>query len=301
MGRRPFQRPRSRLRRRDPQDSKPSSSRSPRPPPRTHTALGLTRLLWRNALFLNTFVHVPPTGVCQPPGRRGPGPEPPAQQDVKPGAFRLNGQEPFLLVCDLLHEFAYQKRSEQPARVGPPEDAALSSRTMSLCTIVTTETGPAGEISPEVLTLHHVLQFHPSPPSRPGQRLPRSPEYSRRPRARASAVSSAGRHRILTLVPLSISTPKLPGSPMKPAALKLYSHDSNPHLHQVPRPGLHRSSQNAWSSEFPGSILRPSFTLCLMVYSPHSLRANTRCQGDFFFSPPNTVEEKQIFQMWEPP
>lgn len=115
MGRRPFQRPRSRLRRRDPQDSKPSSSRSPRPPPRTHTALGLTRLLWRNALFLNTFVHVPPTGVCQPPGRRGPGPEPPAQQDVKPGAFRLNGQEPFLLVCDLLHEFAYKSaQSSQP-------------------------------------------------------------------------------------------------------------------------------------------------------------------------------------------
>ena len=118
---------------------------------------------------------------------------------------------------------------------------------------------------------------------------------------RVQGIFSAGRHQILTPVPLSTSAPKLPGSPMKPAALKLCSHDSNLHLSPGPTPELHRSSLDAWLSEFPASILRPSFTLYLMVYSPGSLRANTRCQGDFFFPSSNTVEEKQIFQVWEPP
>ena len=118
--------------------------------------------------FSSTSSFTCPHGcVCQPPGTRGPGPEPPARQDVKPGAFRLNGRKLFLLVRDCLREFAYKiAPREQPARVGPPEDAAVPSRTRSLCTIVATETGPAGEISPKVLTLHHVLQFHPSPSAR---------------------------------------------------------------------------------------------------------------------------------------
>lgn len=61
------------LRRRDPQDSRPSSSRSPRPAPRTRTALGPTWLLWRKALFLNTFIHAPPTGRVRVPAARGGG------------------------------------------------------------------------------------------------------------------------------------------------------------------------------------------------------------------------------------
>lgn len=215
-------------------------SRAPARPCDPHR--GCTPRLARHGFSGETPFSSTPSFTCphgcmwQPLGRQGPGPEPPAQ-DVKPGAFRLNGRKPFLLVRDLLREFAYKSAPpEQPARVGPPQDAAVSSRTTSLCTILATETGPAGEISPEVLTLHHVLllQFHPSPSAPTGQRLPRSPEYSRAPGA--SAVSSAGRHRIPTLVPLSISTPKLPGSPRKPATLKLCPHDSNPHLAPGPPP-----------------------------------------------------------------
>lgn len=171
--------------------------------------------------------------------------------------------------------------------MGPPEDAAVSSRTTSRCTLVATETGPAGEIrspGPDAPLCPPVppVSVCPAGSAPPTVSVILTLPRGQRCVTRVRGIASAGQHLILTPAPLSTSAPKLPGSPMKPAALKLCSHDSNPHLSPSPAPELHRSSWDAWSSEFPASILRPSFTLYLMVYPPGSLRANTRCQGDFF-------------------
>lgn len=107
VGRRLFQRPRGHLRRRDPQDSRPSSSRSPRPPPRTRTALGPTQLLWRKALFLNTFIHAPPRAecVCQPPGEAGSWPRAASTTRSKTLSFWFKWTK---AVPPRLCEFAYE-------------------------------------------------------------------------------------------------------------------------------------------------------------------------------------------------
>ena len=80
---------------------------------------------------------------------------------------------------------------------------------------------------------------------------------------RVQGVASAGQHRILTPVPLRTSPRKLPGVPREASRSQALRQDSNPHLSPGPPPGLHRSPWDAWSSEFPASILGPSFTLYL--------------------------------------